>query len=60
MSVSFRKSIHLFGPIYMNISKRGISFSFRTKAGSITRGKDGTTISTGAAGVRYTKHIKKK
>lgn len=46
----FRRSIHIYGPLSLNISKSGISFSWRNKIFGLTFGKHGVRFSSGLRG----------
>lgn len=51
MSFRFQKRIKLGGGLGLNISKSGISPSFRTKMGTFN--KNGYSTKTGIPGLRY-------
>lgn len=51
MSFRFQKRIRLGGGLGLNISKSGISPSYRTKMGTFSR--NGYSTKTGIPGIRY-------
>lgn len=55
------RRIRLFGGIYMNVSKRGTSFTARTKGVSITSGKKSgrATVGLPGTGLSYSKSFSK-
>lgn len=56
MGVQYRKTVRIAGPLHLNISNRGISFSMRTKAGSVSsRGNASARV---GKGVSYRKRLK--
>ena len=57
MSFRFKKRINLGKGIGLNISKSGISPSFRNKSGSIST--KGFSVNTGVSGVNYRKNFLK-
>ncbi len=57
MSFRFQKRINLGKGLSLNISKTGISPSFRTKAGSIST--KGYSVRTGVSGINYRKSFSK-
>ena len=59
MGFYFRKSIKL-GPIRINFSKSGISFSFGVKGASINIGPKNTSLNLGKKGLYYKKSISNK
>lgn len=59
MGLRFRKSINI-GPLRINFSKSGISFSLGTKGFRITRnvkGKTSATVSLPGTGISYVQNL---
>ena len=57
MGLRFYKRIQILPGFYLNISKRGISFSFGPRGAHVTVGNKGTRYTVGApgTGLSYTK-----
>lgn len=56
MGLSFRKSIS-FGPMRVNLSTSGVSYSVGVRGARVGVGKRGTYVSLGAGGIQYRKYI---
>ena len=62
MGLRFYKRIQILPGFYLNISKRGISFSFGPRGAHVTVGNKGTRYTVGApgTGLSYTKYSPRK
>ena len=53
MFTRFYRTFRIFGPLYINVSKRGISFSIRKRGISITKNKHHTRLHLGVPGTGF-------
>jgi len=59
MGFSFRKSFN-FGPLRLNLSKRGVGVSAGVKGARISKGPSGTYLNVGRGGLMYRKKLDEK